>query len=104
MKIIGAHVYEIDLPYSGGVYRLSGGREYHSFTSLIVRLETDTGLTGWGESCPFGNTYIAAHAEGSRRPCTSSSPLSWALIPANMTASMTPWIGPNGAFVSQSSP
>lgn len=62
MKIARAQVYGVDLPYTGGVYRLSGGREFRSFRSLVVRLETDTGLVGWGESCPFGGTYIAAHA------------------------------------------
>ena len=64
MRIARAQVYGVELPYTGGVYRLSGGREFRSFQSLIVRLETDSGLVGWGESCPFGGTYIAAHAGG----------------------------------------
>ena len=66
MKIRTIELYQVDLPYSGGVYLLSGGREYRSFTAAIVRIETDAGIEGWGESTPFGSTYIAAHARGTR--------------------------------------
>src|SRR5262249_31575992 len=55
-----------DLPYSGGVYMLSGGREYRSFDATMVRVTTDNGIEGWGESTPFGATYIGAHARGVR--------------------------------------
>lgn len=66
MKIRTIELYQVDLPYSGGVYLLSGGREYRSFEASIIRIETDTGVEGWGESTPFGSTYIAAHARGAR--------------------------------------
>ena len=66
MKITAIDVYAVHLPYAGGVYRLSGGREYHGFDATIIRMETDTGLEGWGESTPFGASYIAAHASGVR--------------------------------------
>lgn len=66
MKIAQIDVFQVDLPYSGGVYLLSGGREYRSFDATIVRIRTDTGIEGWGESTPFGSTYIAAHARGVR--------------------------------------
>lgn len=66
MKIARIDVFKVDLPYSGGVYVLSGGREYRSFDATIVRITTDTGIEGWGESTPFGATYIGAHARGVR--------------------------------------
>ncbi|GAA6162863.1 mandelate racemase/muconate lactonizing enzyme family protein [Pelagimonas sp. KU-00592-HH] len=66
MKIKRIEAYQVDLPYAGGVYRLSGGRTYESFDATFVRIVTDTGLDGWGESTPFGSTYIAAHARGVR--------------------------------------
>lgn len=66
MKIVGIELYQVELPYSGGVYLLSRGREYSSFEAAIVRIETDTGIEGWGESTPFGSTYIASHARGAR--------------------------------------
>ena len=43
MKISRIDLYQVDLPYSGGTYMLSGGREYKSFDATIVRMETDTG-------------------------------------------------------------
>ncbi len=66
MKITEISVFQVDLPVAGGVYRLSGGREYRSYDATLVRIKTDTGVEGWGESTPFGATYIAAHAEGTR--------------------------------------
>jgi len=66
MRIAAIDVFQVDLPYSGGVYRLSGGREYTSFDATIVRLTADDGTEGWGESTPFGSNYIAAHALGVR--------------------------------------
>ncbi|MGE0008888.1 MAG: hypothetical protein AB7S92_25325 [Parvibaculaceae bacterium] len=38
MKIEQIDVFQVDLPYSGGVYLLSGGREYRSFDATIVRI------------------------------------------------------------------
>ena len=71
MKITSISVFQVDLPFSGGIYRLSGGREYRDFDATVLRIDTDAGLEGWGESTPFGSNYIAAHARafapGSRR-------------------------------------
>jgi len=66
MKIKKIEVYQVDLPYAGGIYRLSGGRTYTSFDATIIRIVTECGIEGWGESTPFGGTYIAAHALGVR--------------------------------------
>ncbi|WP_291730602.1 mandelate racemase/muconate lactonizing enzyme family protein [Leisingera sp. F5] len=74
MKIKKIELYQLDLPYSGGVYVLSGGREYRSFDASFVRITTDTGLEGWGESTPFGATYIAAHALGARAGIAEIAP------------------------------
>ena len=59
-------VYQVDLPYSGGEYRLSGGRTFRSFDATIVGITDDQGRQGWGESTPFGSTYVEAHASGVR--------------------------------------
>ncbi len=66
MKITKIELYDVALPYSGGTYLLSGGREYQSFDAAIVCVTTDNGIQGWGESTPFGSTYIAAHARGAQ--------------------------------------
>jgi L-alanine-DL-glutamate epimerase-like enolase superfamily enzyme len=74
MKITSISVFQVDLPYAGGVYRLSGGREYRSFAATIVRVDTDAGLAGWGESTPFGSSYVAAHARGVRAGLAELAP------------------------------
>lgn len=66
MRIEQIDVFQVDLGFAGGTYRLSGGREYTSFDATVVRLTTDDGLEGWGESTPFGSNYVAAHARGVR--------------------------------------
>ena len=66
MKIAAIDIFQVDLPVKGGVYRLSGGRTYTGYDATIVRITTDCGRTGWGESTPFGATYVAAHAGGTR--------------------------------------
>lgn len=74
MRIEGIDVYQLDLPYSGGVYALSGGRRYESFDATIIRVMTDSGLDGWGESTPFGATYMAAHAGSVRAGLAEVAP------------------------------
>jgi L-alanine-DL-glutamate epimerase-like enolase superfamily enzyme len=74
MKISRIELYNIELPYSGGVYRLSRGRTYESFGASIVRITCDDGTEGWGESTPFGSTYIAAHSLGTRTGIAELAP------------------------------
>ena len=74
MKIASITVYQVNLPYAGGCYRLSGGRDYYSFDATIVCIQTACGLTGWGESTPFGSNYIAAHARGVRAGIVEIAP------------------------------
>ena len=80
MKIAHLDVYQVDLPYPG-TYRLSGGRAYDSFDATIVRVTTDTGIEGWGESTPFGADYIAAHAKGVRAGIEEIAPAVLGLDP-----------------------
>ena len=74
MKITRIELFKVDLPYAGGIYLLSGGRTYESFDSSIVRITCDDGTQGWGESTPFGSTYIAAHALGARAGIAELAP------------------------------
>lgn len=74
LEIQKIDVFQVDLPYAGGVYRLSGGREYTSFDATIVRITTRDGLEGWGESTPFGATWIASHALGVRSGIAEIAP------------------------------
>ncbi|PSK41779.1 hypothetical protein B9Z65_9165 [Elsinoe australis] len=74
LAIAKIDVFRVDLPYAGGVYLLSGGREYRSFDATIVRITTNTNIEGWGESTPFGATYIASHAAGVRAGIAEIAP------------------------------
>ncbi|MFC9556388.1 mandelate racemase/muconate lactonizing enzyme family protein [Rhodococcus sp. NPDC056960] len=65
MRIAEVHVYQMDLPLSGKAYRMSEGT-YTSLDSTIVQIVSDTGVTGWGETCPVGPTYAPEHALGAR--------------------------------------
>lgn len=46
LRIAKIDVFQVDLPYSGGVYTLSGGREYRGFDSTLVRVTTQDGTEG----------------------------------------------------------
>ena len=66
MKITRITVYQLDMPLSEP-YFLSGGRlKFESLDSTFVKIETDDGLVGWGEGCPWGHTYLPAHGPGIR--------------------------------------
>jgi L-alanine-DL-glutamate epimerase-like enolase superfamily enzyme len=66
MKITRISFWQIDLPLLEP-YTLSGGRlRFEQLDSTFVKIDTDDGLTGWGESCPWGHTYLPAHGPGVR--------------------------------------
>ncbi len=41
-------------------------QSFSAFDSTVVEIETDEGITGYGETCPLGPSYLAAYAEGAR--------------------------------------
>ena len=66
MKITAVDVFEYELAYRGGHYALSRGRTQMLQTALVVRIGTDDGLIGWGETCPLGRTHLSAFVESER--------------------------------------
>ncbi|KAJ4313650.1 hypothetical protein N0V84_009309 [Fusarium piperis] len=50
----------------------------------FVRITTNTGIEGWGESTPFGSTYIAAHALDMRAGIAEMAPWLIGLDPRRM--------------------
>ena len=66
MKITRITVYQSDLPLEHP-YWLSGGRlKFECLDATFVKIETDAGVTGWGEGTPWGHTYVPAHGPGIR--------------------------------------
>ena len=66
MKITRISAYQVDLPLEHP-YWLSGGRlKFECLDATLVKIETDAGITGWGEGTPWGHTYVPAHGPGIR--------------------------------------
>ncbi|MBM3876736.1 MAG: mandelate racemase/muconate lactonizing enzyme family protein [Verrucomicrobia bacterium] len=74
MNITRIAVYQVDLPLHEGSYKWSGGKSVTVFDSTVVAVETDSGLTGWGEVCPLGPAYLAAYAAGVRAGLAELAP------------------------------
>jgi L-alanine-DL-glutamate epimerase-like enolase superfamily enzyme len=66
VKISSIQVFEYELQYTHGDYVMSHGRSSNKQTSLVVHVQTDEGVEGWGETCPHGGTYGPAFLGGER--------------------------------------
>ncbi len=66
MRITAISAYQVDLPLHEGSYNWSGGKSVQVFDSTIVRVDTDEGLSGYGEVCPLGPVYLPSYAAGVR--------------------------------------
>jgi len=73
MKIRHITVFQHDLPVKGGGYRMASSN-VTQLDSTIVRIESDCGTVGWGETCPAGPTYAPSHAEGARAALCNMAP------------------------------
>ena len=74
MKIKRISAYQVDLPLHEGSYKWSGGKSVDVFDSTIVQVETDGGVTGYGEVCPLGPFYLPAYAKGCRAGIAELAP------------------------------
>lgn len=63
MKITELHIYSHDLPVKHGPYRMAM-TEVWTLPTTLVKLVSDSGHTGWGETCPVGSTYAEMHVGG----------------------------------------
>ena len=85
MKIKRISAYQVDLPLAEGPYNWSGGNTVSVFDSTIVRIETDTGIAGYGEVCPLGPAYLPAYAEGARTGIAEIGPSLLGLDPTQVS-------------------
>jgi len=75
MKITQIAVYQLDLPLIKP-YWLSGGRlKFETLDATFARIDTDEGIHGWGEGCPWGVTYLPAHGKGIRAVMEEVAPV-----------------------------
>lgn len=73
MKIAEIHIFSHLLPVKGGAYRMAS-TEVAALDSTLVKIVTDTGLVGWGETCPVGPVYQPHHALGARAALAEMAP------------------------------
>ena len=66
MKITKISAHQVDLPLKEGRYAWSGGNAVEVFDATVVAVETDAGITGYGECTPLGSAYLPAYAAGVR--------------------------------------
>ncbi len=64
MKITRLTIWEVPLT-SHVAYHMAGGKTCDTVTSVVLRVDTDDGVSGWGEVCPIPH-YLPAYAEGVR--------------------------------------
>ena len=75
MRIVAITAYAQWQPFVDGTYTCSGGRSASGFDSTMVRIDTDGGVTGWGEYAPLGSFYDPAFVGGAREGIQLLSPL-----------------------------
>ncbi len=73
MHISEIHVFGKDLPIVGGPYKWSDN-VLHAVASTIVKLVSDSGIVGWGETAPVGSVYQPQHALGARAALKEMAP------------------------------
>lgn len=62
MKITGLTLWKVPLT-SRETYYMSDGKTCDTVDTVVLRIDTDTGLQGWGEVCPIPQ-YLPAYADG----------------------------------------
>lgn len=73
MKIKRLSLWHCELT-SHETYYMADGKTCDTVETVIIRLDTDTGLSGWGEVCPIPH-YLPAYARGVAPAIAEMAPL-----------------------------
>jgi L-alanine-DL-glutamate epimerase-like enolase superfamily enzyme len=73
VRIAGIRAYRQWQPFADGEYATAGGSAA-GFDSVVVAVDTDEGVTGWGESAPLGAFYSEAFPAGARAGVAELAP------------------------------
>ena len=65
MKIKEFKIFKVNIPMKEGHYSWSN-QSFRSFDSTILEIITDEGISGFGEICPLGPSYLPSYSEGAR--------------------------------------
>ncbi len=74
MKITRIAVYQLDVPLLHGGYRFAKDRLVTVADTTVVRIDTDEGVTGWGETTPLGPGYLPSFGRGVRSGTAELAP------------------------------
>ncbi len=85
-RIERVDVYGYELTYAHGDYVMSSGRIVNRLPSTVVRITTRAGVTGFGEACPLGATYLPAFGGGARAALKELAPALLGLDASNLAA------------------
>lgn len=83
MKIRQIRLYQHDLEVTDGRYDMSISH-VEALDSTVVAVETDSGLIGYGETCPLGSAYQPQHAAGARAALGELAPTLLGLNPSRL--------------------
>lgn len=84
MRITKIRLYRVELPLYEGSYKWSGGNSVDVFDSTVAEIETDAGISGYGEVCPLGPAYLPAYAVGARTGMAELAPQLIGLDPTQL--------------------
>jgi len=73
MKISEIRVYQHDLAVADGLYQMSIS-QVETLDTTVVEVVTDSGLSGFGETCPLGSAYQPQFAAGARAVIAEVAP------------------------------
>ncbi len=63
MRISDNHMHQVEKPVKTGSYAMANA-QVHSLTPALAPNVSETGVTGWGETCLVGPTYAEGRATG----------------------------------------
>lgn len=86
MKVTGITLWSVGLT-SCETYYMAEGKTCDTVKTHVLRLETDTGLKGWGEVCPIPH-YLPAFADGVPSAITEMAPEILGVSPYGVDAPM----------------
>ena len=84
MKITRISIHQVDVPIKPAT--ISHDRVMSLFDITMVRIETDAGIEGWGDSVPWGSNFVAAFPEGVRAGLKELAPKLIGLDPRDVAA------------------
>lgn len=89
MKITGLRLWQVPLT-SHTAYYMADGKTCDTVETVVIAVQTDAGITGWGEVCPIPH-YLPAYARGVAPALQELAPVIIGADPVGPEALMALW-------------